>query len=725
MIKKWSFLSLLICVMLACNSEPVNDKKEITLEDIFKNRSFATKGIGAIRWMNDGRYYSAREVNEGKVSLLRKDITTGETVETLLTSDDLGFAFSNYRFSEDEKKVMFLTETERIYRRSSKSVSHVYDLATKKLNTLANGEKVLYASFSPKGDKAAYVKDNNLYMVNLANMRETKITRDGKWNHIINGNADWVYEEEFSMAKAFQWSPDGKKIAFWRFDESRVKEYNMQMWGELYPEDYKFKYPKAGEENSIVQIKVYHLDRNRTVNMDIGTNTNIYIPRIFWTKEDNTLSMMRLNRLQNTMELLHANVNNGRSQVVYKEESDTYLDYSNNLTYLSDNKSFVLTSEKNGYRHVYHYGTDGKLIKQITQGEWEVSSVAGVDENSGKLYFTSAEKSPMERHLYSIGLDGSAKTEMTNESATHRVNWSPDFKYYIKTSSSAKHPNVITLHNGNGDQVRMMEDNAEAAASIAEFDVREKEFFSFNTPDGTELNGYMMKPANFDPNKKYPVLMYVYGGPGSQTVQNSWNSSRDYWHMHLVSQGYIVASVDNRGTGARGKDFKHVTYKTLGKYEVEDQIEAGKYLASLPYTDPDRIGIWGWSYGGYMSSLSLFMGNDVFKTAIAVAPVTNWRFYDTVYTERYMSTPLLNDEGYDAYSPVSHVDKMKGNLLLIHGTGDDNVHFQNSVELVNKLVEADKQFESFYYPNRAHGMRGGNATWHLYNQMTDYIKRKL
>ena len=725
---KLRLLSLLaLATMLyACESTPTqSEKKEITLEDIFKNGSFATKGIGTIRWMNDGRYYSAREEQDGKTMLVRKDITTGETVETLVTSDELGFGFSDYTFSEDEQRVMFSTETEKIYRRSSKSVFHVYDLKSKQLQTLAKGAKVLYASFSPNGDKAAYVRDNNLYMVDLGNMRERQITKDGKWNHIINGNADWVYEEEFSMSQAFQWSPDGQKIAFWRFDESRVKEYNMQMWGDLYPEDYKFKYPKAGEENSIVQIKVYNLRNGRTRTMDIGSNTNIYIPRIFWTRDNNVLSMMRLNRLQNRMDLLHANVNNGNSEVVYTEESDTYLEYENGLTYLADNQSFILTSEKSGYNHLYHYGTDGKLIKQITNGNWEVSGLSGVDETNGKIYFTSAEKSPLERHLYSVGLDGSGKAEMTSESATHRINWSPDFKYYIQTASSASHANVITLKEGSGKEVRVMEDNAEAMANIGEFDVPEKEFFSFNTPEGVELNGYMLKPSNFDPNKKYPVLMYVYGGPGSQTVQNSWNSSRDYWLMHLVNQGYIVASVDNRGTGARGKEFKHITYKTLGKYEVQDQIDAGKYLAGLPYTDPDRIGIWGWSYGGYMSSLSLFIGNDVFKTAIAVAPVTNWRFYDTVYTERYMSTPMLNDEGYDAFSPVTHVDKLKGNFMLIHGTGDDNVHFQNSVEMVNKLVEADKQFESFYYPNRAHGMRGGNATWHLYNKMTDFILRKL
>ena len=723
--KKLFLLLSLTLLFTACSTETTSDKKPVTLEAIFKDNSFATKGIGTIRWMNDGRYYSATEENNGVVSLVRKDITSGETVETFLTSDELGFQFSSYTFSEDEQKAMFSTEREGIYRRSSKAVFHVFDLSSRKLQTLSNGEKVMYATFSPKGDKAAYVRNNDLYMVNLSNMREVRITRDGKWNHIINGNADWVYEEEFSMSQAFQWSPDGNKIAFWRFDESGVNEYNMQLWGGLYPQDYKFKYPKAGEDNSEIQIKVYNLQNAITRSMDLGPGIDIYVPRIFWTKDNNTLSIMRLNRLQNRMDLLHANVNTGRTKTVYTEESETYLEYSNNLQYLNDNQSFILSSEKDGFRHIYHYGVDGQLIKQITSGNWEVSSVLGIDETNQKIYFTSSEKSPMERHLYSIHFDGEGKTEMTSESATHRYNWSPDFKYYIQTMSAANFPNKITLHTGDGSQVRVLENNASSAEQIREFDIAQKEFFSFTTSEGVELNGYMMKPSNFNPNKKYPVLMYVYGGPGSQTVQNSWHGARDYWHMHLVNQGYIVASVDGRGTGARGKDFKHITYGILGKYEVADQIEAGKYLADLPYTDASRVGIWGWSYGGYMSSLSLFLGNDVFKTAIAVAPVTNWRYYDSIYTERYMSTPQLNGDGYDAFSPETHVEKLEGNFLLIHGTGDDNVHFQNSVMMVDKLVEADKQFESFYYPNRAHGMRGGNATWHLYNKMTDFILRKL
>lgn len=720
-------LLALLALFITLNPILAQDKLPITLEDVFKKGTFRTSGIGAIRWMNDGQYYSARELNDGIVSLVKKDITTGETVEAIATSSDIGFAFGAYTFSSDERKLILPTETERIYRRSSKSIFYVYDIASKSSQQVANGEKVMYATFSPDASKIAYVKNNNLYMATLDDMKEVQITFDGEWNKIINGNADWVYEEEFSMSKAFQWSPDGSKIAFWRFDESGVKEFNMQLWGQLYPQDYRFKYPKAGEDNSVIELKVFDLSSKQTTTMDIGEEKDIYVPRIYWTKEEDILSMIRLNRLQNKMEILHADVNSGESQVIYSEESDTYVDadYNDNLQYLNDGKTFIITSEKDGYKHIYQYNLDGSLVNQITSGNWEVTNLLGVDEKAKMIYFISSEKSPLERHMYSIKLNGKGKKEMTNASGTHRMNWSPDFKYYIQTLSSTASPNLITLHDGKGKEIRVMEDNSNAKKRIAQYALGEKEFFTFQNNEGDELNGYMIKPADFDPNKKYPVLMYVYGGPGSQTVSNSWFGGRDYWHMHLANQGYIIASIDNRGTGARGKDFKHITYGILGKYEVEDQIAGGKYLASLDYTDSDRIGIWGWSYGGYMSSLSLFIGNDVFKSAIAVAPVTSWRYYDTIYTERYMSTPQLNGEGYDAYSPNSHIDQLKGNFLLIHGTGDDNVHFQNSVEMLNRLVAADKQFDTFYYPNRNHGIYGGNTTWHLYTQMTNWILENL
>ncbi|MFN3803263.1 S9 family peptidase, partial [Belliella pelovolcani] len=638
-----------------------------------------------------------------------------------------GVNFSSYSFNADETKALLSSNIERIYRRSSRAVNHVVDLQTGEAQLLVNGEKIMYATLSPDNDKVAYVKDNNLFIVRLDNNQITQVTEDGKWNHILNGAADWVYEEEFSMSKAFEWSPDGKKLAFIRFDETDVPEFNMQTWGELYPQDYRFKYPKAGEKNAEVSIQVYDLDSQKTIKVDTGVEKDIYLPRIYWTATSNTLAYIRLNRLQNQLDLFAANTATGESNLILQEKSKTYVDlnYNDNFYFLSGDRGFIRTSEQDGFKHIYHHDMSGKLIKQITSGRWEVSSLIGVDEKGKKIYFISTEASPLERNLYVINMDGKNKKILTPASGTHSINMSKDFKYYIATHTQANSPARITLNTAAGKELQVLEDNQELRDRLKDFALAEKEFFDFKTVDGTSLNAYMIKPADFDPAKKYPVLMYVYGGPGSQNVTNSWGGTRDFWHHHLAAEGYIVVCVDNRGTGARGRDFKHSTYANLGKIETEDQIAGARHLGTLPFVDKSRIGIWGWSYGGYMSSLALMIGNDVFKAAISVAPVTTWRYYDTIYTERYLQTPQLNPSGYDDNSPITHVDKLKGNLLLIHGTGDDNVHFQNAVDLVDALIKADKQFESFYYPNRNHGISGGNTSWHLYNMMTDFIKRKL
>lgn len=704
------------------------NKSDFTLADIFKNDLFSSESVGTIRWMNDGQFYSAiDQQTDGSVVLVKKDILSGETVEEIVSSETLGFTFTDYAFSADEQKIIFPQATQPIYRRSSKSVFHVYDLEDKSVQQVANGEHVMYATFSPDASKIGYVKANNLFIADLKNLEEVQITFDGQWNQVINGNADWVYEEEFAMSKAFKWSPNGRFIAFWKFDESEVKEYNMQKWGDLYPQDYQFKYPKAGEKNATVRIEVFDSQQNKIVSIDTGAETDMYIPRIYWTPITHTLSILRLNRLQNHLEVLHANVLTGESLRVYEEQSETYVDinYNDNLKYLKDGKTFVFTSEQTGFKHIFAYDFEKKKLNALTQGSWEVTDLLGVDEERQKIYFLSTMNSPLERHAYTINLEGQKLQELTEGHASYSLNWSPDYQYFIRTSSSTQRPNIYTLHENNGSFVRELENNSATRERLENYELPTKEFFSFTTSRGDELNGYMIKPNDFDENQKYPVLMYVYGGPGSQTVRNTWHGTRDFWHMYLANQGYIIASIDNRGTGARGKDFKHLTYGILGKYEVEDQISGGQYLADLPYTDANRIGIWGWSYGGYMSSLSLFIGNDVFKSAIAVAPVTSWRYYDTIYTERYMSTPQQNGMGYDAFSPNSHIEKLKGNFFLIHGTGDDNVHFQNSVEMVNRLIAADKQFDSFYYPNRNHGISGGNTSWHLYNMMTEWIINNL
>lgn len=720
------FLLTLFAIMLCSTVAVFAQQKVISLEDVFKKGTFNQKSIHGINWMKDGQYYSSL-INDGHPKVVKINIATGEQEAVLIDGQQLGINFSTYSFNNDETKALLASDVESIYRRSSKGVYHVLDLASGKVQELMDGEKISYATLSPDNTKVAFVKENNLYYVELEADKVHQVTHDGKWNHIINGSADWVYEEEFSMAQAFDWSPDGKKIAFLRFDETEVPEFNMQMWGALYPEDYKFKYPKAGEKNAEVSMHIHDLEADKTLTVDAGAEKDIYLPRIYWAGNSETLAFIRLNRLQNQMDLFHANAATGKSTLIVQESSDTYVDlnYNDNLQYLKEGKGFIRTSEQDGFKHIYHHDMDGKLIRQITTGDWEVTDLIGVDESTNTLYYLSTEISPLEKNLYSIRLNGKRKELLTPEKGTHNINMSGDFKYFIDYYSTANTPLVVSLNTSSGKEIKVLENNEDLRGRMATFAMAPKEFFQFETIDGTTLNGYLLKPADFDESKQYPVLMYVYGGPGSQTVTNAWGGTRDFWHHHLAAEGYIVASIDNRGTGARGKNFKDLTYANLGKIETEDQIAGAKYLGTLPYVDSERIGIWGWSYGGYMSSLGLMVGHDVFKAAIAVAPVTTWRYYDTIYTERYLQTPQLNAAGYDNNSPITHVNKLKGNFLLIHGTGDDNVHYQNAVDLVDALIAADKQFETFYYPNRNHGIYGGNTTWHLYTMMTDFIKRKL
>lgn len=735
MIYKLNLLLLGLFIGIGLNNFALGQEKEkLTLQDIFKERNFVPKSIEGINWMNDGRFYTSL-VAEGTADfILKYDIKTGEVKDTVLNGLDLPEVNGNpvkideYSFSADESQLLLATQKENIYRRSFKALYYIYDLKSKTLKGLADGAKQSYATFSPDGTKIAFVRNNNLYYMDLNSMEEYAITTDGKWNYIINGSTDWVYEEEFGFAQAFFWSPDSKKLAYYIFDESAVKEYNMQIWYGLYPIDYRFKYPKAGETNSIVDIAVYNLSSKQKVKMDLGEEKDLYIPRVYWTKDASLLSIVRLNRLQNKLEIIHGDVKTGETNIILTEESDTYVDinYTDDLTYLNDNKHFIRTSEKDGYKHIYLHELDGDLVRQITKGSWEVSQFLGIDEKKNLLYYISTEISPLERHLYSIAINGKNKKKLSKEAGTHAVNFSPDFKYYINSHSSITTPLNVSLFTApKGTLVKVLEDNVELESQIDRFSLGTKEFISFENSAGVKLNAYIIKPPDFDPSKEYPLLMYVYGGPGSQLVLNDWGGSRESWFQYLAQEGYIVACVDNTGTGGRGKAFKHATYAQLGKLEARDQIEGAKFFGSLPYIDESRIGIWGWSYGGYMSSLSLFLGNDVFKSAIAVAPVTNWRFYDTIYTERYLKTPGLNPEGYDEYSPLSHIEKLKGNFLLIHGTGDDNVHFQNTVELVNGLIAANKSFETFYYPNRNHSIYGGNTSIHLYNMMSQFLFENL
>ncbi len=719
-------LTAIFCFQLFGQSQTTD--KELSLDDIFKSRKFRSEGVYGIHPVNNGEMY-AQLVNDSLNLYGFKDGSFKSNVvssaQLVPEGDTTPISMRRYTLSPNEKKILFATETERIYRHSSKSAYYVYDLASASLKVLSENGKQQLADFSPDARKVAFVRDNNLYVTDLQNNTEMAITSDGKFNHIINGTTDWVYEEEFGFTKAFFWSPDGKNIAYYKFDESDVKEFHMTMWGELYPEANNFKYPKAGEDNSVVNIFIHNLETGNTTSVNIGEETDIYIPRIKWTQDPNVLSVQWMNRLQNELKILLADAETGETETVYHESNKYYIDITDDLTFLKDGEHFVFTSEQDGYNHIYLFDMLGNLEQQITSGDWDVSRFYGIDEKKGIVYYSSSESSPLNREVYSIKLNGTGKKKLSEQNGTNSARFSKNFKYYINTWSDATNPSLITVHNHKAKKLRTMVTNEKLKETVDEYNFSKKEFFSFNTADGSDLNGWMIKPPDFDPTKKYPVLMYVYGGPGSQTVRNSWGGGNT-WYQMLAQKGLIIVSVDNRGTGARGEEFKKMTYLQLGKYETMDQIEAAKHLGSLDYVDKERIGIWGWSYGGYMSTSCLAKGADYFSMAIAVAPVTNWRYYDNIYTERFMRTPQENPDGYDDNSPINHVDKIKGKLLLMHGTADDNVHVQNSVDLVTALVDANVQFDMQFYPNSNHGIyTGKNTSYHLYTRMTEFILDNL
>lgn len=724
------FLFLVIVAGWLCHPLQAQQKKDLKFEHIV-DQTFSAEGIRNVNWMRDGRFYTVLERTSDDVELRKYNILTGDH-EVLAASSQLSWQgepviIQNYQLSADETKVMIKTDVESIWRRSTREHYYIYDVNEETLSKLTpSEEKQQYAQLSPSGNKAAFVQHNDLFWVDLKTGKETRITSDGELNKIINGATDWVYEEEFGFAKAWYWSPDGKKIAFYRFDESEVKEFFMTEWGRLYPGQVQFKYPKAGEQNSVVQIGVYSLESGKTTWMNIGAEQDQYIPRINWTEDSSVLAIRRMNRLQNRQDLMLADVSTGETTIIKRETSDAWVDVNDDLKFLEDGRHFIYTSEESGANHIYLYDISGKLVRQVTSGDWEVTNYLGYNENNQRLYYVSTEESPLQRHLYSIQISGKGKKKLTQGEGWHDINMSRDYSYYIDTFSAPGGPPEYTLHNGSGKQLRVIEDNAELAQTLEDYKLPEKEYLSIPLPQAT-LNAYMLKPHDFDSTKKYPVLFYVYGGPGSQTVTKQFSSGqRAMWHNYLASLGYIIVSVDNRGTGGRGRHFEKQVYKKLGQYEVEDQIASAEYLLrKFSFLDEDRMGIWGWSYGGYMSSLVLARGNEVFDAAIAVAPVTHWRFYDTIYTERFMQTPQLNAEGYTKGSPLTYADQIKGDYLLVHGTGDDNVHFQNSVEMINRMVAAGVQFETMYYPNRNHGIYGGNTRVHLYRMLTDFILENL
>ena len=712
-------ISVLLGFSLVGEANP--NLKNITLEDIFRDRVFAQKSISGLRSMLDGEHYTRLENG----SLMKYKYATGEFVEKLVAFGDIKLNKSpeNYEFSSDETKILITTNSKYIYRRSFTADYFIYDFPTKTCVPLSENGEQKVAQFSPDGTKVAFVRANNIFIKNLIDKTEQQITFDGKFNEIINGHADWVYEEEYEITRAFEWSPDSKKIAFYRFDESRVKEYNMNTFkGNLYPENQNFKYPKAGEDNSIVEILVYNIDTKNTTKMNVGNETNQYIARIKWNK--NELSIIRLNRKQNHLDVLLANVENGETRIIYSDTEEQYIERVDDrfLTFINNGNEFLVMNERDDYMHLYRYSIDGELINQITTGNWEITEFLGCDEKQGKIYYISCESSPLQRELYCINIDGTGKRKLSAQDGTNSTIFSNGFKYFINLYSNSETPLVVTLHSADGKLLRTLEDNAELRERMKGYNIAKREFFSFTTTEKISLNGYIIKPLNFDENKKYPVLMTQYSGPGSQEVKNSFQID---WEQTLAASGYIVVCVDGRGTGARGEKFRKQTYSQLGKYEVIDQIETAKYLSALPYVDSKRIGIWGWSFGGFMSLNCILKGVEYFKLAIAVAPVTNWRYYDSIYTELYNGLPQENPDGYDNNSPISYADRLRGKLLLIHGTADDNVHIQNTYEMAAKLVSENKQFDMMIYPDKNHSIYGGLTRLQLFTKKLNYVIENL
>ncbi len=732
---RFALTILAVCLLSGSNAIAQNGQKLFEFDDFFKNYTFYSPGVRDLRSMKDGENYVAVEGRGTK--LVMHSYETGGIVKTLLDlstiNNDNIKSFSDYRFNADETEVLLLSERKAIYRRSFTASYFVYDFAKQTLTPISENGSQQLATFSPDGSKVAFVRQNNLFYTDLLTGKEIQVTIDGKFNNIINGVPDWVYEEEFSYNKAFEWSPDGTYLAWVRFDESKVPEFSMSMFrgmepaleeNSLYPGVTTFKYPKAGDPNSIVSVHTFNIVTKRKQTMDIGYETDIYIPRIRFTQDPEKLAIIRLNRLQNKFEILLASPATGKTAILFTETNKYYLDenYFDDLKFLDDKKHFIMMSERDGFAHIYLYDMQGKLVNQVTKGKFDVTSLNGCDVKNKIIYFTSAEPTPYQREVYRINWDGTGKKKLSVITGTNSAKFSEGFNYYTITSSNVKTPSSTVLYDSNDKAVRVLDDSKTIVDKLKEYKFGYREFFSFNTTENVNLNGWMLKPADFDPAKKYPVFMTQYSGPNSQSALDVWDLG---WEEYLAQLGYIVVCVDGRGTGGRGEEFRKMTYLQLGKYETIDQIETARHLGSLPYVDAARIGIWGWSFGGYISSSCMVKGDGIFKAGIAVAPISNWRYYDNIYTERFMRTPQENPDGYDQNSPINFAKNLKGNFLICHGMADDNVHVQNTLEFTESLVQANKQFEMQLYTNRNHGIYGGNTTYHLYTRMTNFIIEKL
>lgn len=730
-------LFLLFC--LVALTLGIKAQNQVTLRDVSRG-TYRASNIYGIKPMLDGQYYT--QISPDRKRIVKYSFKTGKQVEAIFDVEKARDCtlkyFDDYIMSPDEKLILIQTKTRSIYRRSFTAEYYIYNVKNNTIEPLSKNGPQQVPLFSPDGFQVAFVRNNNIFLVKLLfGNSESQITKDGEYNKVLNGIPDWVYEEEFGFNRAFDFSADSKMIAYIRFDESQVPMYKFPLYKGMnpeytefatYPGEYTYKYPKSGEVNSTVSVHTYDIKSHVTRKMDLPLDKDGYIPRIKFTSDPEKLAIMTLNRHQNRFDLYMANPKSALCKVAIRDESEQYIkeDEYSNIKFYPEN--IVLMSERDGYNHLYLYTIGGNLVKQITKGKFEVKSFLGWDKQSNVFYYTSNEGSPLRTAVYKIDGKGK-KTKLSTRTGTNDAIFSSNYSYYINTFSNISTPTLITINDNKGKELATMLDNKKLKEKIATLTLPQKEFFTFRTAEGVELNGWMMKPANFDATKKYPVIMHQYSGPGSQQVLDRWGigsfSDAGMFEAYMANRGYISVCVDGRGTGGRGAEFEKCTYLFLGVKESHDQVEAAKYLGTLPYVDGSRIGIWGWSFGGYNTLMSMSEGSNVFKAGVAIAAPTDWRYYDSVYTERFMRTPKENGDGYDAGSAIKRAPKMHGSLLLIHGTADDNVHLQNMAEYSEALVQAGVQFDEHIYINRNHGISGGNTRNHLMNRVANFFLRNL
>ncbi|HUF09737.1 MAG TPA: S9 family peptidase [Rhodothermales bacterium] len=751
--------TLLLPILLvggAATGQP-SEMPKLTLEDLFLEPKFEEEVFTSSRWAAEGPVVTfIRSRDDGVTDIVSYDLAQGEErlfvdgSKLVLPDTRKRITVQGYEVSPDGKSILLYTDSEKVWRHNTMGYYYLLDLASGRLVALSDRElgHQMFAKFDPTGRRIGFVRNRNLFVTDLASDRETQLTRDGGPGAIINGTSDWVYEEEFGVRDAWRWSPDGRYIAFLQFDETRTRDYWLPDNRGLYPEFKRFRYPKAGERNSEIRAGVIDVDSMRTTffNTDTwysGGEEHEYLNAIGWTPPIDSLSrawVFRMNRDQNRLQLVYLNPTTGKADVVLREEEPAYINAEtgfgdldiSKLTFLRDDSHFVWISEEDGFRHLYLHAVTGERLGRLTRGNWDVTTFHGVDEDSGTVYFSATIDGSTERHLYRLPFSvdsltfGAPPERITSGEGWHDVSLSSDRRYFIDRWTTSEMPQTVSLRTASGQELRILEDNAELKERLAKYAIRPIEFGSIPGAAGDELNAYFVKPTSFNPERAYPLLMYVYGGPGSQHARKEWIGARRLWFQMLADEhDLIIVCVDNRGTGGRGKTFETGPYKKLGILEAEDQIAAAKWLTGQRYIDAERVGIWGWSYGGFMTLMSMFTGDgpDTFDFGISVAPVTTWRQYDTIYTERYMSTPEKNPEGYSLASPISHVERMSDQqrLLIAHGDMDDNVHFQNSVQLVDALQKAGKQFQFMVYPGKDHAILGNAAQYHLHKMMTDFI----